>query len=209
MGDTAERHTVKMIAGKIIPALATTTAMITGLVTIEMLKLCAGHSETSKFRNSYCNLGIPQILNQSEPFPAKQMEKKRDPTTYLDVIPVPDGWTSWDKVKIQGKEETTIEEFCKMLEEQHHGVKCTLLFKYGITSNDIADGKGQAMWNGNPYIKQGEGKKSMKEIAAMPLKKRYEEIYGEVNGTYLILDVDCETKDGDSAVIPKVKFSFQ
>ena len=44
---------VKLKAGRIVPALATTTAAVAGLQALEILKLAAGHKDIGVYRNTF------------------------------------------------------------------------------------------------------------------------------------------------------------
>ena len=56
---------VKIKAGRIVPALATTTAAIAGLQTLELLKFLKG-CKKDEHRNSFLNLAVPSLM-MSEP----------------------------------------------------------------------------------------------------------------------------------------------
>lgn len=52
----------KLIAGRIIPAVATTTAAVAGLMCLELYKLVHGHKNISSYGTSYFNLGVQHFV---------------------------------------------------------------------------------------------------------------------------------------------------
>lgn len=66
--ETKDMLQVKQIAGKIIPAIATTTSLVSGLSSIELYKIFQKKTDLEYYNNSFCNLAICQY-SQSEPTP--------------------------------------------------------------------------------------------------------------------------------------------
>lgn len=84
----APRHKIKIIAGKIIPAIATTTAMIVGAVGIEIYK----HLFDKKIehrRNAFMNLAIPLFIFSEPMPPITKVDKEYDVEALGPVKAVP------------------------------------------------------------------------------------------------------------------------
>jgi ubiquitin-activating enzyme E1 len=93
------RHKIKMIAGKIIPAIATSTALIVGVSGMELLKYLMG-VDVGQMRNSFFNLALPLFLLSEVAPPLYVEDKEYDPIMMGPVKAIPGKFSCWDHIHI-------------------------------------------------------------------------------------------------------------
>ncbi|XP_044473495.1 ubiquitin-activating enzyme E1 1-like [Mangifera indica] len=93
----------KFIAGRIIPAIATATAMATGLVCLELYKVLDGGHKVEDYRNTFANLALP-LFSIAEPVPPKVVK-------HQDL-----SWTVWDRWIL--RDNPTLRELLKWLQDK-------------------------------------------------------------------------------------------
>ncbi|XP_030750394.1 ubiquitin-like modifier-activating enzyme 1 isoform X1 [Sitophilus oryzae] len=174
----ADRHKSKLIAGKIIPAIATTTSVVAGLACLELYKLARSLKSLEPFKNGFVNLALP-FFGFSEPIAAPQME-------YCG-----NKWTLWDRFEVQG--EMTLAEFLQYFQDKH-GLEITMLSQGVCMLYSFFMQKAKA---------QERLGLTMSEVVKRVSKKRI-----EPHVRALVFELCCNDADGNDVEVPYVKYNL-
>ncbi|AGO11050.1 AaceriAFR433Cp [[Ashbya] aceris (nom. inval.)] len=115
--EPADHQKTKFIAGRIIPAIATTTGLVTGLVNLELYKVVDHKMDIEKYKNGFVNLALP-FFGFSEPIASPQ--GKYNDQTYDKI---------WDRFDIQG--DIKLKDLIDYFKNQK-GLEVTML-SYGVS----------------------------------------------------------------------------
>lgn len=178
---TADRSKIKLIAGKIIPAIATTTAMVTGLVCLEVYKFIQQHKQIESYRNAFVNLALP-FFGFSEPVAPKKQK-------YLEKE-----FTLWDRFEVKG--DLTLEELIEYFKKEHRLVPTMV-------------SAGMSVIYSPHFMRQASKAQDMKrKISDLYETVTKTKIPSHVRS--LTLDMLCEDLEGnDVEDVPYIKFTFK
>ncbi|KAM4798221.1 ubiquitin-like modifier-activating enzyme 1 isoform X3 [Urocitellus parryii] len=178
----ADRHKSKLIAGKIIPAIATTTAAIVGLVCLELYKVVQGHQQLESYKNSFINLALP-FFSFSEPLAPPHHQ-------YYNHE-----WTLWDRFDVQGLqsngEEMTLKQFLDHFKTEH---------KLEITM--LSQGVSMLYSFFMPSAK-------LKERLDQPMTEIVSHVSKRKLGRHvrtLVLELCCNNESGEDIEVPYVRY---
>ncbi|KAK9881581.1 hypothetical protein WA026_016454 [Henosepilachna vigintioctopunctata] len=174
----ADRHKSKLIAGKIIPAIATTTSVVAGLVCLELYKLARSIKSLTPFKNGFVNLALP-FFGFSEPIAAPKMEYCGKP------------WTLWDRFEVDG--EMTLGEFLDYFKNKY-GLEITMLSQGVCMLYSFFMAKAKAQERLGLH---------MSEVVKRVSKKKI-----EPHVRALVFELCCNDEDGNDVEVPYVKYNI-
>lgn len=178
-----DMHKSRLIAGKIIPAIATTTALVTGLVCFELLKVFQ-NKPVDHYKNGFVNLALP-LFTFAEPIEPKFTKAMIKGKEYK--------WTAWDRLEVD-RGDMTLKEFLAFFEEEYDAEVSML--SYGVTIL-------YAMYSAKSRSKERMAMK-MSELIRTVTKKPIDS-----KQKYLILEVCAMDADGEDVELPYLRFHYK
>merc|ERR1712142_1090334 len=180
----ADRLKSKGIAGRIIPAIATTTSLVAGLVSLELYKLVQGHTNVEAYKNGFANLALP-FITFSEPIGAPKLK-------YYDTE-----WTLWDRfevnsVKEDGKE-MTMADFIDYFKKEHK-LEITML------------SQGVSMLYS--FFMQKAKREERMSMAMSEVVKTVSKKDIEPHVEALVLELCCNDESDEDVEVPYVKYNL-
>jgi len=182
-----ERLQVKVMAGHIIPAVATTTGMIAGFVTNEAIKYSLGYRDVKYFQPPTCDLSADSFAFEEPNDPKRHEGEYDDAVDGGTVRAHPNGWSSWDFLEVDGNDKMTCSELATLLNEKHGMDVCDLVALDKLLFNEYA----------------------AKKYKDSPVVQAWTELVGPIGeGAHALrLGVGADSEDGDATLaVPDLKF---
>lgn len=176
--EQADRHKTKLIAGRIVPAIATTTSVVVGLVCLELYKLLQGRDRLEDYKNGFLNLAHP-FFAFSEPLPPAKHK-------YYDTE-----FTLWDRFEVDG--ELTLAQLIEHFKEKHklevtmvtQGI--SMLFSFFMQAAKKKDRLAS------------EISKAVEEVTKKPIPAHVKS---------LVIELSCNDDTGEDVDVPYVKYNL-
>jgi len=167
--------TVKLKAGRIVPALATTTACVSGCQALELIKVVKG-VKLETYRNIFLNLAVPS-LQSPEPYECPKIK-------LAEGIEV----TLWDRWEIKNAKDMKLQDMIKYVEKTYAGLEV----------RDVMKGnKGIYL---HAYMNAAGKEQDKKEALESSL---FELCDADEDDAYFDMSITCVLKGGESDEIIK------
>ncbi|KAJ4181244.1 E1 ubiquitin-activating protein [Fusarium falciforme] len=179
--EPADRHKIKFIASKIILAIATTTALVTGLVVLELYKIIDSKDDIEQSKNGFINLALP-FFGFSKPMASPKVEYKgSNGKVTLDKI--------WDRFEV---DDITLKEILDTFKEK------------GLTISMLSSGVSLLYASFFPPAKLKERydtklSKLVETISGKPIPSHQEEA---------IFEIVAENLDEEAVKVPYIKLKI-
>lgn len=202
----SDRDSVRITAGRIIPAIATTTTMITGLVSIELMKVAAAKAVDS-MRAAFINLGT-NVYAITEPAGPKRSRSKTivDKATKATTVKtfLPDGFTEWDYVEITNPA-VTPDQIAEILAAAPYGVKLVRLF-YEYVNAETKEHVKTALYSA--LDKKRKAERGAKAVTALIPEVCGAEQAIPAHRHYLVISAMVTKEGSDETDVPPVRIKL-